>query len=205
MAEQESTRRMMTPTGKWADVPFSRVKEAMDDGLEFGEQYVTPSGKLAWIAPSQRDAAESDGLKPSGIPQVYSPYEKQLQEQRTKKALADESLSDKFQRNFMSGGGNDVRNMAAAVGGAAPAQVGQLLSRGAASVEKNAPAALASGRQTFQQIANSSIGKTIASGASMLYGGAKWLGDKAAIGAATYYGMKALDEAKKAKNDIFGE
>lgn len=178
-SNNEGSRMMYNPeTGKTGAVPFSMVEQAVKDGLELTTPMINPqTGGQGWIPMSQASQAEKDGLQHSDVPFVESPYEKMIASQKSKKAIEDESLSDKFQRTFLSGGGNDIRNMAAATIGAAPLAVGSAIASGVTrygpAVVEGTKDALASGRQLFQQVANSGVGKMLASGASGVYNAGK--------------------------------
>lgn len=211
-SSSEPSRRMVDVNGNSFDIPFSKVEEAANKGFEFTTPMQDANGKMFHIPNSRIEEAAQTGLKDTGVPQLYSPFEKKQMEAQTAKNVADESMVDKFGRKFLSGGGNDIRNIASGAMGGAPVAVGQALASGASALARNAPAIAATGKQALQQgrelfaeIASSPIGRGIAKSASSVYGGAKNLVDKAATGVTAYYGAKAFDEAKKAKNDIFGE
>lgn len=136
MAEQEGTRMMATPSGKLAEVPYSRIQEAVNDGLEFTTHMVTPTGKTAWVPNSRLAEAQQDGLKGSGIPFPQSPYELQKSQEAMQNRPLTEKIGDALSSTFMSGGATDIRNMAAAIPGAAPAMSAM---SGSAAVAKTAP------------------------------------------------------------------
>jgi hypothetical protein len=210
MSQQEGTRMMYNPqTGGVGPVPYAKVEEALKDGLELTNHMYNPkTGGQGWIAQSKVEEAVADGLQNSGVPYPVSPYEQKIAQEQAAKAKSEETIGDKFSRTFLSGGANDVRNMAAAVTGGAAPQVANAIASGATQLYRAAPAITATGRAGYKAVVESPAAKLASQGASALGRGAmsvgKWLANTAGAGIAGYFGGKAAAEAEKAKQEILG-
>lgn len=91
-----NTVRMMTPSGKIADVPADKVKAAEADGLVSVVRMATPSGKIADIPTTKIAEAEADGLKAISNAD-FSKQEKDMQK-RERIATAPESVGGAIAR-----------------------------------------------------------------------------------------------------------
>lgn len=158
--------RTMIKNGEVYDIPFEEVEKAASNGFEFTVPMQNAKGETYDIPQSKVENAFKEGLK-SEIPFSKSPYELKLEDQATKERHANEPWYDKVSRavtggnvkqTFLSGGGNDIRNIATAVGGGVLGQAAPL----------------------SQLLANGAVGRGLASGAraianvpTALTGGAK--------------------------------
>lgn len=146
--------RTMIKNGEVYDIPFEEVEKAASNGFEFTVPMQNAKGETYDIPQSKVENAFKEGLK-SEIPFSKSPYELKLEDQATKERHANEPWYDKVSRavtggnvkqTFLSGGGNDIRNIATAVGGGVLGQAAPL----------------------SQLLANGAVGRGLASGARAL-------------------------------------
>ncbi len=166
---KEDVRMMYNPaSGGVGPVPYSKIAEAVQDGLEFTTHAVNPkTGGQGWVANSKMDEAIRDGLKPSGVPYPVSPYEKQRDEQNRIIADAQKTFGTKtadfIEENFFSGGGGDLRNTGNALMGVPFAPVAaagavlkgasylpKIISTGAEAASTAAPVVYSAGRMLLE-------------------------------------------------------
>lgn len=220
----EPTKRMANAKGEMFDVPFANLEEAKTKhGLEFTTQLMDKDNKLFEVPLSRKAQALEMGLKLSGIPEAYSPYEKQLMEQERLKRKAEETFGSKatdwIDKNLFSGGASDIRNILPAVGGAAAAGAGAALAAGA----RQLPGALRAAQVVVGDIGSGATtvaapviaaGKTVVASPAgrMLLKGAGWAGRAVkkltvagALGGAFEYGRRALTSKAVAEGrEAFG-